>query len=797
MKINLIFIMGFLLTVGQSALGQNTTIRIIDSLSQEPIENVFIQNASFSELTNKNGEILVKSANETFLISKDYYVSTQVKIDSIQKFYVVKLVKIKDQTKVIKKVIVNGGLDISSFLNGVGDMSIYASKKSEVIVLDSLTVNTSANTARQIYSKVPGLNIWENDGSGLQLGIGGRGLSPSRVSNFNTRQNGYDISADALGYPESYYTPPAEMVEQIQIVRGAASLQFGTQFGGMLNFKLKSGSLTKKVELESNQTIGSYGFFNTSTSLGGTFKKLNYFSFYQYKHADGYRKNAGLDAQTTFHSLNYQFSEKLKINAAYTGMSYLAQQSGGLTDAQFMQNPKQSLRDRNWFKVNWNIFSLSADYILNPKAKLNLRNFGLVGSRFALGNLQPVNRQDALLNRDLLKDKYINFGSELRYMNRGHIFKKDAVMLLGARFYKGLTDRKQGEGSNGSGANFRYNQPTNLEGSDYDFPSQNIALFSENILYLNPNLSLIPGLRFEHITTAANGYYRNTFRDLAGNIVYDQRIEEQKESKRYFLLAGLGLSYKHKQQEFYITFSQNYRAVNFNDLRVVNPSFRVDPNLADEKGFTADAGVRGVWKEKIKYDFSAFLLAYNNRIGSVLQADTQTFTTYRYRTNIAQSLNKGVELFAETNIFDLLNISKNHQLNWFVNTSLVDARYINSKEIAFAGKKVELVPSMIIRSGLTYVYKKWRISTQYSYTSKQFTEATNTQFTPTGIDGIIPSYQIWDATVKYEFKKIRLGFSVNNLLNTQYFTRRATGYPGPGILPSDGRAFFITLGVKI
>jgi len=789
--------MGFLLTVGQSALGQNTTIRIIDSLSQEPIENVFIQNASFSELTNKNGEILVKSANETFLISKDYYVSTQVKIDSIQKFYVVKLVKIKDQTKVIKKVIVNGGLDISSFLNGVGDMSIYASKKSEVIVLDSLTVNTSANTARQIYSKVPGLNIWENDGSGLQLGIGGRGLSPSRVSNFNTRQNGYDISADALGYPESYYTPPAEMVEQIQIVRGAASLQFGTQFGGMLNFKLKSGSLTKKVELESNQTIGSYGFFNTSTSLGGTFKKLNYFSFYQYKHADGYRKNAGLDAQTTFHSLNYQFSEKLKINAAYTGMSYLAQQSGGLTDAQFMQNPKQSLRDRNWFKVNWNIFSLSADYILNPKAKLNLRNFGLVGSRFALGNLQPVNRQDALLNRDLLKDKYINFGSELRYMNRGHIFKKDAVMLLGARFYKGLTDRKQGEGSNGSGANFRYNQPTNLEGSDYDFPSQNIALFSENILYLNPNLSLIPGLRFEHITTAANGYYRNTFRDLAGNIVYDQRIEEQKESKRYFLLAGLGLSYKHKQQEFYITFSQNYRAVNFNDLRVVNPSFRVDPNLADEKGFTADAGVRGVWKEKIKYDFSAFLLAYNNRIGSVLQADTQTFTTYRYRTNIAQSLNKGVELFAETNIFDLLNISKNHQLNWFVNTSLVDARYINSKEIAFAGKKVELVPSMIIRSGLTYVYKKWRISTQYSYTSKQFTEATNTQFTPTGIDGIIPSYQIWDATVKYEFKKIRLGFSVNNLLNTQYFTRRATGYPGPGILPSDGRAFFITLGVKI
>lgn len=797
MKSKIAFISLVFICISQTVLGQNATIQVVDSASLAPLENVLVQNETYSEVTNKKGETLIKSTATTYLISKDNYVPARLEIDSNQQRYVVKLVRINIKTKIIKKVIVNGGFDNNSFLNGVEEMGIYASKKSEVIILDSLTVNTSANTARQIYSKVPGLNIWENDGSGLQLGIGGRGLSPSRVSNFNTRQNGYDISADALGYPESYYTPPAEMVEQIQIVRGAASLQFGTQFGGMLNFKLKSGSLTKKVELETNHTLGSYGFFNSSTSVGGTYKKLNYFSFYQYKHSDGYRKNAGLDAQTTFHSVNYHVSKKLKINASYTGMSYLAKQPGGLTDVQFQQNPRQSLRDRNWFKVNWNIFSVSADYTLTPKTKINLRNFGLVGSRFALGNLQPVNRQDAMLNRNLLKDKYTNFGSELRFMNRGQVLKKDAVFLLGARYYKGLTDRKQGEGSDRSDANFNYNQPNNLEGSDYDLPSQNIALFSENIIYLNPKLSLIPGLRFEHITTAANGYYRNTFKDFAGNIVYDERIEEQKESVRHFVLAGLGLSYKRQQQEFFLSWSQNYRAVNFNDLRVINPSFRVDPNLADEKGFTADAGVRGVWKEKITYDFSAFLLAYNNRIGSVLRADTQTFTTYRYRTNIAQSFNKGLELFAETDVFDLLNISKKHQLNWFVNTSLVDARYINSNEPTFTGKKVELVPSMIIRSGLTYVYKKWRVSTQYSYTSEQFTEATNTLQIPTGIDGLIPSYQIWDATAKYEYKKLRFGFSVNNLLNTQYFTRRATGYPGPGILSSDGRAFFVSLGVRI
>ena len=83
--------------------------------------------------------------------------------------------------------------------------------------------NLASNNARQVYSQIPGINIFQNDDAGLQLNIGGRGLNPNRSSNFNTRQNNYDISADALGYPESYYTPANEGLEEIQILRGAAS----------------------------------------------------------------------------------------------------------------------------------------------------------------------------------------------------------------------------------------------------------------------------------------------------------------------------------------------------------------------------------------------------------------------------------------------------------------------------------------------------------------------------------------------------------------------------------------------
>ena len=133
--------------------------------------------------------------------------------------------------------------------------SVFAGKKNEVILLELSMANLASNNARQIYNQIPGLNIYQNDDAGLQLNVGGRGLDPNRTSNFNTRQNGYDISADALGYPESYYTPPAEGLEEIQILRGAASLQYGTQFGGLINFIMKIPNTDKKLEIFTRNNV--------------------------------------------------------------------------------------------------------------------------------------------------------------------------------------------------------------------------------------------------------------------------------------------------------------------------------------------------------------------------------------------------------------------------------------------------------------------------------------------------------------------------------------------------------------
>ena len=142
--------------------------------------------------------------------------------------------------------------------------SIYAGKKNALIVLDNVPGNIITNTMRQVVAKVPGIQIWESDGSGIQIGIAARGLSPNRSWEFNTRQNGYDIAADPFGYPEAYYNPQLQAVQRIEIVRGHGALQYGPQFGGMVNYILRNGSeINKPFEFETQQAAGSDDLFNS------------------------------------------------------------------------------------------------------------------------------------------------------------------------------------------------------------------------------------------------------------------------------------------------------------------------------------------------------------------------------------------------------------------------------------------------------------------------------------------------------------------------------------------------------
>jgi Fe(3+) dicitrate transport protein len=719
-----------------------------------------------------------------------------VQLKSKNKFVSIVIIPEKDEVDTIEVV----SKVSNSHLEDVTDMAIYAGKKSELIIMDSLVVNTATNNARQVYARIPGLNIFENDGAGIQLSIGGRGLDPNRTSNFNVRQNGYDISADALGYPESYYTPPTEGVGRIQLVRGAASLQYGTQFGGMLNFVMRKPVADKKIQLVARQSGGSFGFYNTFTSLSGTVGKLSYYTYFQYKTGNGWRPNADYNTYNYYGNVNYQISKRTSIGVDITLMSYLAHQPGGLSDAMFNADPRQSNRTRNWFQVNWKMAAVHLNHKFNEKNEINLRVFGLVANRYTVG-FRP-NRvatiDDGTTQRDLIKSEFRNIGAELRYMKRYYLGKQYSVLLVGARGYYGNDLSTQGQGTNGSGADFNY-ASNNYMTYNYNFINENIALFAENIFYLGNKISITPGLRYEFINTTANGFYGNVSYDLAGNVINATTTNDVRKNPRHFLLGGIGLSYKpYSKMNIYGNISQNYRSITYSDMHISNPSSVIDSNLKDETGFTTDIGLRSEHTTRFIYDASLFILNYNDRIGEYLTSDASN-RVIRETTNIGRALMVGVECYLE---YDVLKAvfpkSKKWSASLFTNSAYIHSEYVSSAITAVQGNQVEFVPKFNIKGGIRVGYKKFKMSFQYTHLTQQFSDATNAvDGGVSGIVGIIPSYSIMDVSMSYEYKIYRIEGSINNLTNQYYFTRRATGYPGPGILPSDGRGFYLTLQVKI
>jgi len=783
------------------------TVTSADNQEPVPGAQVFIANTSYATITDQEGAYALDNIKlgAVTAVAFSYGLSTVKKELVLEKgqryevnFVLNTLADSLEAVEIINQREATFGL---TRLNSVEGTSIYEGKKNEVIVIDDLTANLATNNARQAFSKVAGLNIWESDGAGLQLGIGARGLSPNRTSNFNVRQNGYDISADALGYPESYYTPPLEALERVEVVRGAASLQYGTQFGGMLNFVFKEGPKDKPIGVTTRQTVGSFGLFSSFNAVGGQVKNTNYYAFYQRKQGNGWRPNSGFEVNTAYAGVRQKIGRKLSVKAEYTYMDYLAQQPGGLTDRAFAINPRQSVRERNWFKVTWNVAALTVDYKINSKTSLNSRNFLVVSSREALGNLERINRFDLGEERLLLSDSYVNFGNETRLIHRYKFNGQPAALLIGTRVYRGFTERLQGDGTDGSGPDFFYLNPDDLEYSNYEFPSQNNSVFAENIFNISPKFSITPGIRFEHIGTQSSGFFKSYVFDFAGNVVQVNTENEADERNRSFVLLGIGFSYKPSDKvEWYANASQNFRGITFNDLRLVNPNLVIDPELTDERGYNLDLGVRGQVPGKLLFDVSAFHLRYDDRIGLITLADQPPlFLPYGFRTNIADARIFGLEALVELNLLRYFLPAANPQetaLNWFTNFSLTDARYINTAFEGIENNRVELVAPIIMRTGLQFRKNSFSASYQFSYTGRHFTDATNATFVSSAIIGEIPAYWVMDLSARYTHRFLTLETGLNNLTDNAYFTRRAQGYPGPGIIPADGRSFYVTLGAS-
>lgn len=674
--------------------------------------------------------------------------------------------------------------------------NIYAGKKNALIVLENVQGNVVNNTMRQVLAKVPGIHIWESDPSGIQIGIATRGLSPNRSWEFNVRQNGYDIAADPFGYPEAYYNPPLQSVQRMEIIRGQSALQYGPQFGGMVNYIIRNGSeINKAFEIQTDQTVGSNNLRNSFTAIGGKKEKMNFYTFFDQRAGDGWRKNSQFYTKAGFGTITYHVNKKLDLTFEVLQSHIRSQQPGGLTDQQILQNPRQSLRQRNWMDITWTTPAIIANYRIKQHTIWNTKLYATIGDRNSVGYLQAINIKDSI-NPNTLQynprlvnlDKYRNYGLESRLITDYALGNLQNSISAGIRLYTGTTHRlADGKGSTA------VNYDIAIEGifpRDISFVSNNAAIFVENIFRVTNQWYMIPGIRYEWLEGAASG--RNGLNTNATSILL-QNISRS----RRFVLAGIGTEYHiSKNTEIYANISQAYRPIQFANLQAPPTTDIVDPNLEDAKGFNTDLGYRGKIKSFFQFDVSLFYLNYNNRIGTIIPSGKN----YRLITNVGSSNSKGLESYIEFNPIRAFTKSSKTDCIVFASYSYTNARYSNNHaDASTKGKKVENAPANIVRAGITISIQSFQLTAQLSKVDETFSDANNTIIPSlNGNTGLIPGYTLTDISTSYKItKNWNIKSGINNLLNANYFTRRAGGYPGPGALPADGRNFFITVSAKL
>lgn len=667
----------------------------------------------------------------------------------------------------------------------------FSGKKSEVIKLDQSPLPLAAKCGRQIFAKVPGLFVYDMDGTGNQVNISTRGLDAHRGWEFNIRKDGVITNSDMYGYPASHYNIPLEAVERVELVRGTGSLQYGAQFGGMINYVNKSPDERYPFSTEIYTTMGSFGLRGYHVNASGKTGKLRYFFWVNQKESDGYRSNASSNFDAQNLSLFYDVNQKVKLKLELTRSYYLTKVPGALTDSLFAVKPTTSTRSRNYyspeifvpsFKLNWNLGSYS---------DIEFISSAVVGNRSSVMFDRPANVPDTVssvtgdyANRQVDIDTFNSFTNELRYLLQFSLWGWQSTTAAGVQYMNNDLNRRQlGRGTTGSDYDLSLVQPG--WGRDIHYKTQNIAVYVEQGFNWEKKFLFNLALRYENGESVFNGSTSYYNEEAFKNIIKHQ----------YPLFGGSFQYHLNYEIEFYGGASQAYRPVILKDIIPGSTLEVVDKELEDAKGYNAEVGFRGR-RGVFSWDVSAFYLNYQNRLGSLAFSDEEGNLVI-YRTNIGDSETKGIELFFQYKKRLLRKLG----VEVFTSSSFMESKYVDAtvrngfQNIDVSGNYVESTPRWMSRNGLKLYGDKWKFGLLYSYVDESFADALNT-ITPTrnAAAGLVPSYGLWDINGEWQIiPEISISANVSNVLDKSYFTKRPQLYPGPGVWPSDGRSFLLTL----
>ena len=158
-------------------------------------------------------------------------------------------------------------------------------------------------------NKIPGINVFEEDGFGLRPNISIRGTSPERSAKIAIMEDGVLISPAPYSASSAYYFPSVARMQAIEVLKGSSQIQYGPYTtGGALNFVS-----TEIPESFGGKVAANYGSFQAGqlhANIGDTVKTFGYLVEYLNVNSNGFKSlannlNTGFDINEITSKIRY------------------------------------------------------------------------------------------------------------------------------------------------------------------------------------------------------------------------------------------------------------------------------------------------------------------------------------------------------------------------------------------------------------------------------------------------------------------------------------------------------------
>jgi Fe(3+) dicitrate transport protein len=645
---------------------------------------------------------------------------------------------------------------------------------------------SGANNVRDALRLVPGVQVQDSNGTGgsdVSLNLGVRGLT-SRLSPRSTvLMDGIPLSYAPYGQPQLSLFPLAlGNVETIDVVRGAGSVRYGPQnVGGIINFVTHpipedfTARFSSGAEITGGNVKATPNFLIGGTNADGLGAAILYSGI----HGEGYRdSNDRTDIDDAIFKGSYEFSDTDKLGVQFHHYEGEGKMPGGLTTAEYDDDPYQSMRRYDDFSGRRNDVSLRYQHD-DGENSFELLTYYVDSFRGSHVEQQGTGASANLYRLTSAPRSYEYFGIEPRYSRLFELGGITQEITVGYRYLweeSSEVAARTGFYNRASGID-PYSLPMNTYQTS-DGGTTAHAFYIDDKIEIG-NWTITPGVRYEIIST------HNTVTNLAGTAVTSVLAPEIDANEA---LPTLSVAYQ--INDAWSVFAN--AGVSFGPQQYSQLASTTD-GLHPEKATTYEIGTHYEGD-----NWSGELTLFNIDFDKELYLG-RTIVGEGIWTDLGATQHRGIEAAARYDIGDLVPALDGLSLS--ASYTYTEATY---QAGAFEGRDLPFYSRQVGSIGAAYQYRDWLFNADLLAQSKQHSPGTATDGATyvtdedaTGRLGDIPGYATVNLRVAYqpEDKKNapKFAFGVKNLFDKEYFTR-ATDNNG-GKFVGQPRTFFVNASI--